>query len=211
MNFDFKRANINYVQISYKQADSSLCFFKVGIKEINDKTILVTRKSDKNIKLDTDDVITLNIVCEDGIYKGQSKIKYIKHEPPYMYILLDFPQDLTHQQNREYFRIEEKYKCTCIYKDNGRLMQCDTETIDISANGISLMFNKKLTPESSVRLILNIKDKVLEIVTRVVRAESFNNYYKLSLAFTKISESDRDYISQICIQKQILERRNNLR
>ena len=61
------------------------------------------------------------------------------------------------------------------------------------------------------REIPMITDKRIIIAgIKYIRSERINDSYKLSFAFTKISEKDRDCISQICILKQIETKRNNI-
>ena len=52
----------------------------------------------------------------------------------------------------------------------------------------------------------------IEIKTRVrhVRSEKTENGYKHSFFFVNISNNDRDFISQVCLKKQLEAKRNSI-
>jgi len=212
MKFNFDRARINYIQISYKLSDSTLCFCKVGLRTVDAKTVVVSGKIDNIFEMRKAQDLTMDIVCADGLYRAKTKLKSIKEDHPYTYLFLENPDEVIYQQNREFFRIEADYPCLSVSEDDeGNIQQYNTETINLSANGISLLFNQKLLTKTFVNLVLYINEKEINIKARLVRNEKYKNLYKTSFSFVRISESDRDYISQICIQKQIIERRKLLK
>ncbi len=211
MKFNFNRASINYIQITYKLSDSTLCSCKTSLRDADDKTVILSCKFDDELKLTSNTEVVMDIVCNDGLYRAKTRLKYTTKESPYLYLFLENPSDIVYQQNREFFRVEEVFECLCIIKENGELRQYKSETIDISANGVSLLFTSKIVVENPVNLILKINNKELRITARLVRTENYGKFYKISFTYTKILESDRDYISQYCIQKQLIERRNLLK
>lgn len=211
MGFDFNTVNINYIQISYKRPDSTICLYKAGLQSVDEKTLIAVLKTDEDINFSKLQELMLDIVCIDGLYKGKTFLKYYRRDREYIYLFLDKPSELSFRQNREFFRVSANLDCICIINENGQLNQYSAETVDISANGISVLLNHKLSIDDSITLVLNINNKKINIKAIVIRSEKDKSFYKTSFMYSKISETDRDSISQFCIQKQIQDRRNQLK
>ena len=210
MGFDFNKAVINYIQVSYKLSDTTLCTYKAGLHSFDEKTLIVAIKTDEDIKLSKSQELIIDIVCTDGLYKGSTILKYFKRERQYIYLFLTKPLDLRLYQNREYFRVAAQLDCICLIKENGRFNQYSAETLDISANGVCILLNKWISSNDTVTLVLNINNKKLNITANLVRIENFKEKYKASFMYSQILEQDRDSIAQFCIQKQLQDRRNQL-
>lgn len=211
MKLDLEKANINYVQVLYKSDDTTIRTFKAGLRSVDDSTITISGKSDDSLMINSSQDVTLDFICQDGLYRCSVKLKYLKTETPYTYLVLEKPKDFIYQQNREYFRIDVNYPSAVIVREKDGIKRYNVETLNISANGVSLLFPQKIFTEYPVEFVLNINNKKLEIIARLIRCDKFKNQYKISFAFQKISEADRDFISQICIQKQLEERRKHLK
>ena len=211
MKFDFEKANISYIQVLYKSDETTMKSFKAHLRGISDNTITILGKLDNYTVINTSQEITLDFICQDGLYRCNTKLKYIKTETPYTYLVLEKPKEFTYQQNREFFRVEVGYPCSCVIKGREGTRQYDVETLNISANGICLLFPQKIVTEYPVKLVLSINNKNLEIIARFIRCEQYKNIYKSSFSFQRISDADRDFIAQICIQKQLEERRKQLK
>ena len=83
------------------------------------------------------------------------------------------------------------------------LKEFEAKTIDISANGVSILLPINAVVDNFADIVMAINGKLVQSRVRYVRTEKLEEGYKLSFTFTKISESDRDYISQVCLQKQV--------
>ena len=210
MKFNFETKDINYIKISYIDAEDNLYSIKAILKEVNKTSILVCIKSNEQLNLLKQQDVKVNIVCKDGLYQADSKIISIEEDVPYNFIRLEKPEDVDYLQNREYFRINAVYPC--LYKVNQENINRDfeTQTIDISANGVSIFMPIFVKSEPSSHLELNIENKKLKIKAQYVRIEKWEDGYKISFSYNNISESDRDYISQICLKKQLEEKRKHL-
>ena len=211
MKFNFKQNEINYIKISCKNIDGASYNLRAGLKLINDREILACSKFEQGIDILTPQEVLLNIVCNDGIYKTKTILKSVENDEPYVFFALDTPQNIDYQQNREYFRVQIECPCVCKLNIENMTKEFSTKTLDLSANGVSI-FSSNLQNLDKINEI-HILTKNRNIIARVryVRNEKFENGYKLSYAFLKMDENEQDYISQICLQKQIENKRNLLR
>lgn len=210
MKFDFDTKNINYIKISYINAENNISVHKAILKEDNENTILICIKSNEKLNITSLQEIKLSIVCNDGLYQADSKVISIEEDIPYNFIRLQKPEDVEYSQNREYFRVKAKYPCIYKVKQENVNKDFETHTIDISANGVSVYMPIFIMAEPSSSLELNIEERKLRIKAHYVRIEKWDNGYKISFSYTNISESDRDFISQICLKKQLEQKRNSL-
>ena len=83
--------------------------------------------------------------------------------------------------------------------------------VDISANGVSIELPTHSISEGASEIEIGVKSKIILAKIRYVRSEKTNDGYRISFAYTKISEQDRDFISQVCLQKQLEQRRNSIK
>lgn len=206
MQFNLKLEDIKYLKITYKDSQESIHTSKAVIKKIDLRELLVCIKYQDNLKIPTSQDISISIVCKDGLYKTISSLKYVFNEAPYTFLTLECPKNLEYQQNREYFRINTDYNC--IYRVYDRIFQ--TKIYDLSANGISIFVPEHIIDDSSSEIFMEIDNKKMEIPISYVRSEKVENGYKISFMFKEISENNRDFISQVCIKKQLEEKRNSI-
>ena len=209
MGFKVKIEDIKYVKICYKTLSSTFCNAKIGIKSMNEKEIIACGKFENSLDIDTPQQINMSIVCNDGLYKTKTNLLSFTNEVPYTFFKIETPQSIEYEQNREYFRVPADFDC--IYKIPETSKEYRAKTVDLSANGISITLPTHEISENNVEIYLLINNKKIEIQARYVRSERIKDGYKISFAYQKISESDRDFISQICIQKQLQERRRHLK
>lgn len=204
MNFNLNIEDIKYLKILYKDSSEKGCTIKAAIKSINNREFLACAKYEDNIDIPAPQEIILSIVCSDGLYRTKTRMKSVELEEPYVFIALDSPVGLEYQQNREYFRINAEYNCT--YSIDGR--DFASKTFDISANGISILLPMHITSDNESEISINLEGRIIEAKIKYIRSEKVNTNHKLSFTFTEISDSDRDYISQVCIKKQLEAKRN---
>ena len=117
------------------------------------------------------------------------------------------PVGIEYQQNREYFRVK---------MDEDAISSFDKETIpckihDISANGVRLILLRKVDIPEEVNLDLLFPEKELKIKSKFIRFDTEDNIPKVSFEFLGITDSERDFISQKCIQKQLEYKRSSAR
>lgn len=208
MKFHFKLEDIKYSKILYKDNNLTPCVIKAGIKRIDEREILACSKYSDSISIETPQEVTLSIICSDGLYRTKTILKKVEKDDPYIFYILNVPQGIEYEQNREYFRV--KMACSCKYKIS-ETQEYKVESFDISANGISIIAPTHILSETESELDINLNGRIINTKIQFIRSEKLENEYKLSFTYTKIANSDRDYISQVCLQKQLEQRRNSLK
>lgn len=211
MKFNLSLEDIKYIKILYKDNDGNPSTIKAAMKSVNEKEIIACAKSEDELYIETPQEITLSIICSDGLYRTKTKLKSAENEEPYIFFIIETPQGLEYQQNREYFRVSVEYNCIYKIVTEDKIKEFKTHTIDISANGVSIFLpvHEISTEEASIEIFfddINIASKI-----RYVRSEKMENGYKLSFTYTAISNIDRDFISQVCIKKQLEQKRNSIK
>lgn len=207
MKFNLDLNSVKYMKISYKDFNNNSCSTKVALKQINDREILACRRFENGLKLNTPQEVTLSIVCNDGLYKTKTVLKSVENDEPYTFFILETPSGIEYQQNREYFRVALDYECIYATSSYYETKQINVKTYDISANGISLIFPIHEISVEKARLYIKINDRDIEAQLKFVRSEKVDTGYKFSFMFSKISTQDQDFISQLCIKKQLEQRR----
>ena len=207
----FHLKDIIYAKIGYQNKEGNYINTKAAIKSIDDREIVATAKYEDGIDISVPQTVKLSIICSDGIYKTKTTLKSFDNELPYTFFIMDTPQGIDYEQNREYFRIVIKYDCVYTVEKDGVQKEFATKTVDISANGVSFILPELAVSEGNAALAINIDNKTILLKIKYVRSEKVDEGYKISFAYTKISDADRDYISQVCLKKQLEERRNSLR
>lgn len=208
MRFNLNLEDIKYIKILYKDINENPCTTKAALKKITEREILACARYETELALDTPQDITLSIVCNDGLYRTKTRLKSAENDEPYAFFYMETPQGLEYQQNREYFRVVAEYNCVCIldeYDDDE--VQLQGKTVDISANGVSVILSSLANFDERTSLVLVINGKPIKTKVKYVRSESVDEGYRISFMYTKISEADRDVISQACIQNQLAKKR----
>lgn len=210
MKFNLNLEEIKYAKILCKDISETPFIIKGAIKNINDREIILCAKFEDIPIIQTPQEISLSIVYPDGLYRTKTNLKSISKDEPYIFAALEIPHELEYQQNREYFRIPCRCKAQYYVKSADKFVDFETQTYDISANGVSIIIPMLIVSEEDSRLIIWFDNKKLETRVQYIRSEKVENGYKISFAFIKMSESDKDFISQVCIKKQLEQRRNSL-
>ena len=211
MRFNFNLEDIKYIKIICKDSNENSTTIKAGIKYFNDREILACAKFSTDLEHITAQEVTLKIVCSDGLYQTKTQLKKIEKETPYFLLILQTPNGVEYNQNREFFRVPIEYGCICQTKNEQNIEEYSGKTVNISANGICAKFKTPFLTTKKVDLRLLVENKVIEVNAKYIRNEILENGFCLiSFSFIKISNQDRDYISRICIQKQLEQKRNAL-
>ncbi len=208
MKFNLSIENIKYVKILYANAAGNPVSVKAAIKKIDEYEMTTCLKFEEDFDIKTPQQVTLSIVCSEGLYRTQIKLKSVSVQAPYIYMYLETPESLEYQQNREYFRIPVSYNCVYYVQNNNQPAAFQAQTTDISANGVSIILPVHVFSEDDADIEIMVEERLISAKIRYIRSEKIGDGYKLSFKFTDISGRDRDYISQICIQKQLEDKRN---
>lgn len=205
MKFNLNFNNINYIKIVYKDNSDKTCCTKAAIKSINERDIFACAKFEDGLHIKTPQDILVSFVCDNGLYRTTTTLKFLESEPPYIFFTMKTPEGLEYQQNREYFRVlmEEDV----ILGFDGKVIPA--KIYDISANGVSLILPDKIEIPDEVYLDLLFKPKNIKTRAKFIRFDNENDKYKASFKFIDIKNADIDLISQKCIQKQLEYKRNS--
>lgn len=211
MKFYFRLEDIKYAKIYYQNGNGEYCNTKAAIKRIDAREVFACAKFEDGLYINVPQIVMLSIICGDGIYKTKTKLKSVDNEEPYTFFALETPQGIDYEQNREYFRVTAKYDCIYKIEQDGDEKEFAVQTTDISANGVSFVIPEHTISESSSDLMINIDNRQINVKVRYIRSEKVASGYRISFTYARISDADRDYISQVCLKKQLEERRNSLR
>lgn len=208
MKFNLSIENINYVKVLYAKSSGNPVSVKGAIKKIDEREVTICLKNDEEFDIKTPQIVTLSIICSEGLYRTQTKLKSYLFKEDYIYLYLETPQSLEYQQNREYFRIPVSYNCVYYVQNNGQPATFQSQTADISANGVSIMLPVHIFSEEDSEIEIMVEERLVSAKIKYIRSEKMDNGYKLSFTYSDIPSRDRDYISQICIKKQLENKRN---
>lgn len=203
--------DIKYVKILYQDSGEKACSVRAAIRSITKTEIMCCAKFEDGLYIKTPQDITLSIVCTEGLYRTKTILRKVENDEPYTFFFVIPPASLEYQQNREYFRVELALKCVFSYRLNDEIINTQTQTTDISASGVSITLPYHEIGDEDAWLSISINNRQVKTKVKYIRDEKTEAGYKISFRFTEISESDRDLISQICIKKQLEDRRKNLK
>lgn len=210
MKFNLNLDSINYIKIVYKSDDEKTRCTKAAIKRMGEHEIFACAKTENGLNLKTPQDVLLSFVCDNGLYRTTTNLKFIEKEDPYVFFTLKTPEGIEYQQNREYFRVRITEDAILSYKSGDRMVRIPCKTHDISANGVRVILSEKIQnlDNASINILfepVNIKSKV-----KFVRFDDEDGIPKASFQFVDLPENEVDLISQKCIQKQLEYRRNSV-
>ena len=211
MKFNFKLEEIKYAKVSYRDKNNEPVTKKIAVKTLTEREILACTRFESGLDINTPQEVVLSFVCNDGIYKTKTILKAVDNDEPYIFFIFQTPEGIEYEQNREYFRVLASFNCIYKIKENDEIREFETNTVDISASGVSIVLPFSTITEDFSDIVMAINGKLVRARIHFIRSEKFADGYRHSFAYTKISEEDRDYISQVCLQKQLEERRNSIR
>lgn len=211
MKFDLNSENINYIKLTYKDKDGFAHCIKSAIRFINSFEILASAKlEEEDISIITPQEIDLGIACDNGLYKAKTTLTRVEKEKSYILFSMRKPTDMEYQQNREYFRVKLQEDANIIFEENEQEIKIPAITYDISANGVRIELDRHFAFPEEVNILLFLPQKMIDVKAKYIRTDNEDDVIKASFSFENLSQPDLDYISQICFQKQLEERRKNL-
>ncbi len=211
MKYNFKLEEIKYAKILYEDSSGKTFTIKSVVKQLDNTGVSMYIKYDEKVLQNLDkQVVGLKFVCSDGLYSSKAKISKIESIPPYIVIKLENLDNIIHNQNREFFRVPVNIDCTCIRQNDNEIEKISGEILDLSANGVKVVFNKVFRINGTESLSFFIENKELLLKLRYIRSSVVENKFIISFNFYKIDESTKNLISQFCIRKQLEEKRKHL-
>ena len=177
MDFNLKLNEIDYIKFSCKNTDGDEIPFRAIVKSYNNRELFACTKNYHKQNFVLPQEVTLSFIYNDGLYSTKTNLKSTELDEPYTFFVFETPKNISYEQNREYFRVLAEYDC--IY----RIFETDKEyrakTIDLSANGISLLLPTHEISEKDSEIQLIIGPKKINLRVQFIRSEKLENGYKL--------------------------------
>lgn len=206
MKFNLEVENIKYLKIVYKDKNDVGHFTKAAVKSVSEREIIACAKFEDGLNINTPQDVSLSFVCENGLYKSAAQLKFIENSEPYVFFTLKTPEEMEYKQSREYFRV--KMDENVILSFGNSSVSC--KIYDISANGIRIKLNEEIEIPKRVKLDILFADKDVKTDAEYIRTDNEDGILKASFCYKNLAENIRDIISQKCIQKQLIDKRNAL-
>lgn len=206
MKFNLEVENIKYLKIVYKDKNDVGHITKAAVKSVSEREIIACAKFEDGLNINTPQDVSLSFVCENGLYKAFSQLKYIENAAPYVLFAIKTPDEIEYRQSREYFRVKMDANVLLSFGNNS--VSC--KIYDISANGIRLKLNEEIEIPKRVKLDILFADKEVKTDAEYIRTDNEDGILKASFCYKNLAENIRDIISQKCIQKQLIDKRNAL-
>lgn len=207
MNFNLNLDDIKYVKLVYKDKNECAHCVKAAIHNINERQLFVCVKQEDFISIPFPQEIIISFICENGLYRTKTDLTFVEFKESHIFFSIKTPQGLEYQQNREYFRVKMNEKAI-LYFPNTKI---DCSIYDISASGIRLILDKKYDIPEKVEIEMIFPSRNIRVKAKFVRFDEENEHIKAACHFYSLPENIRDLISQICIQKQLTDKRNSLK
>ena len=208
MKFNLNLENINYIKITYKDRNDFSHCIKASVKSISQRELYVCAKYEEELNIPTPQEVGLSLACEDGLYTSKTTLKSIEFKEEYIFLSLQTPENTDYKQDREYFRVKLEENAIISYLEGEKTKSLNTKTYDISANGVRLILEKPITFPEDVQIEFHFPNRIVHTLAKYVRSDVDDKILKASFSFVDLSVSDADYISQICIQQQLQQRKN---
>lgn len=206
MKFDLSLDEIKYIKVKYLDSDSVGHIARATIKRLNEREIFACVKLIDNTKILFPQEVEISFACDNALYKANTCLKSVENDDPYVYLIFKTPTELEYQQNREYFRVRMDENVLLSF--NGNVIPC--KIYDISASGIKLRLDNDIVIPQKVTLNIMFSPKNVNTQAKFIRIDEEEGVRTASFAFENMTESNRDIISQKCIQKQLNDKRRSL-
>lgn len=212
MKFNLKIEDINYIKILYKDRYNFTHYMKAAIKKLEEKYIFSGAKTDKKLNIDTPQEVILSFICDNGLYKSKTKLNFVQYDEKeeYIFFSLITPQDVEYQQNREYYRVEMQENATISYVAENETIKIPAKIHDISANGVRLTLKDAVKFPEDVTLNLFFPTKEIQASATFIRTDEDDNMFKASFHFKNLTNQDLDFISRMCLKKQLENKRHSI-
>lgn len=210
MKFNLNLDSINYIKIVYQDENSSTRCTKAAIKRMGEREIFACAKFEDGLNIKTPQDILLSFICDNGLYRTTTPLKFIESEPPYVFFTIKTPDGLEYQQNREYFRVRMIEDAILSFELNNEKITVPCKTHDISAKGVRVVLSEEIATPQNAYINVLFPKRDIKTKTRFIRFDNEDNILMAAFEFVNLSDNDTDMISQLCIQKQLEYKRKNI-
>lgn len=203
MKLNFNLDSISYLKIEYMN-NNNLDTIKLALKEkLENEFIAIAEDGDyKNVE--TPQKISITFAGNDGVYRTTATLQEIKNQDGTNYFIIENPETLDYQQNREYYRILANYDCIYTIDTGNNIESFNATTYDISAGGVSIITKENIIPTRETQIVIFLQGRDIKAHLKFVRCEAHeDDNYKLSFIFTDLEERDLKLLQDLCIKKQL--------
>ena len=203
MKLNFNLDDIKYLKLEYNQEGKDVSS-KLALKEKRENDFIAVMPAENGFNTHIPQQMSLTFVCNEGLYKTQAVVKEVVKDEDLIYVIIDNPDTLDYQQNREYYRILAEYDCIYTVETSDGIESFNAVTYDISAGGVSIITTENIVPTRETSLVIFMPERDLKTHLQFVRCEALDrNEYKLSFIFTDLTERDFQMLSELCVKKQL--------
>lgn len=187
------------------------------VRSIENNRIIIDANNQKNnnVIASVGDELQLHIYTENGVYSANSKVLLVDKGLLNTEYSIIYPTNSKYSQRREYFRADMpiNFKMSVITDENtNEGFEIESVTRNICGKGMSYISNKPFPEYSSIKIVLDFKEKVINTTALLVYSKQMliDGLPKLvhAFTFTEISQRNIDYIVKKCFLYQLDLRKN---
>ncbi len=202
MKLSFNLENIKYLELTCV-VEGKMQVMKLAVKEKLEFDFCAVAPKLGSVYIETPQEVLLKFVCSDGVYKTNTTLKDVVYGEDETSFIINNPKSLDYQQNREYFRILAEHDCVYTVDTEEGVESFDAVTYDISAGGVSIIVEKGVFSKEESSIIITTPERNIRSHLRFIRCEAYDENYKLSFEFTDLPPSDFQFLSELCVSKQV--------
>ena len=176
---------------------------RLALKEKRENDFIAIADTGENFYMSTPQRVTISLISNNSLYKTTTMLNEIYLSNGYMNFIIQNPETLDFQHNREYYRVLASFDCIYTIDSENGIESFNAETHDISAGGVSIITDINIIPTRETSIVIFMPDRELKAYLKFVRCDAFEGKYKLSFTFLDIKPNDYEMLEQFCITKQL--------
>lgn len=208
MDVDLK--DVNYLKFSVTDKNGHNHDVKACIIQISKLVIRAQAQANKQIIIDRPQKIDLNLICSNGLYTTTTNLNSISNNYGYTDFVLDLPKEFVYKQERDYFRVKIEKDAILSFKQDDEIKHYPVKIKDLSASGVKIDLKIVIDIPDSVAINMLLDTKEVRTNAKFIRIETEHNTVSAAFKFMDLSDSNKDFISKTCIQKQLQDKRKGL-
>ena len=177
-------------------------YYESSKYKIGEKIISLNIESKEKIFVKTPQNIKLYCISFDALYCAETQIIAQQYYNCVTTFMIKIPEQFEKIQRRKYIRTKFENKAIISYLENNSLKTIHCKTVDISASGIRLTFDKEVKLPEIVNVCTILNNKKIMINAK------FINYYnsrsiQATFEFIDIAENIKEEIIDFCFKKKM--------
>lgn len=167
----------------------------------------------ERLDLGPGDDVTLAVQVHGRLYTFISSVLEVQ-DIPAMAVVITQPQEVTHNERRQFFRLLTSIDPRYAARTNGEgeeIERLDARILDLSGGGVQLRVNRWVPVGARVRLIFSLNVTSVEVDVTVLalsvqRPDSRRTFYRVNCRFIEIAREVQESIIRFIFQQQRLLR-----